>query len=266
MKCPRWRLINMQPKTKTQEAYEFLQSYQGLTKPNNLQFHRWLNQDVPSLLNSDPKSAYVLKSFAHILMGNPAQGLYAMQNAKKLGDRHATQNIMNILHSMGRFDESSQVAKEILQQNPHDLESVSLLLSHALLHLDINKVYEVMQYYQGNNQQIMQKSQMHIQEINKRIDMLNELSISKNTVVDILKHIYVFLSDKYVGDNYLLFNYGYTEIGGYLEINVCLNNLSVDDCLSLQDGFLDVLIDSELDYRDYKDILVGFSSECTECT
>lgn len=254
----------MQPKTKTQEAYEFLQSYQGLINPDNIEFYRWLNQDVPSLLNTNPQSAYVLKSFAHILMGDPAQGLYAMQNAKQLGERHATQNIMNILHSMGRFDESGQFAKEILQQNPHDSESVSLLLSHALLHLSINEVHEVMQCYQGNNPQIMQKSQMHIQEINKRIDMLNELSISKNTVIDILKYIYVFLSDKYVGDNYLSFDYGYTEIGGYLEINVCLNNLSVDDCLSLQDAFLDMLIDSELDYRDYKNILVGFSSECME--
>lgn len=253
----------MQPKPKTQEAYEFLQNHQGLTNPDNLQFHRWLSQDVPNLLNVDPKSAYVLKSFTYILMGNPTQGLYAMQNAKQLGDRHATQNIMNILHSMGRFDESNQFAKEILQQNPHDLESVSLLLSHALLHLDINKVHEAMQYYQGDNQQIMHKSQMYIQEINKRIDMLNELSISKKTVVDILNHIYVFLSDKYVGDNYLSFDYGYTEIGGYLEINVCLNNLSADDSVSLQDGFLDVLIDSELDYRDYKDILVNFSSECS---
>ncbi|WP_323843702.1 hypothetical protein [Moraxella sp. Pampa] len=254
----------MQPKTKANEAYEFLQNHQGLTNPDGLRFHRWLNQDVPSLLNTDPKSAYVLKSFAYILMGKPTQALSAMQNAEKLGDMNATQNIMNILHSMGRFDESSQIAKEILQQNPHALESVSLLLSHALLRLDIDEVYEAMQYYQGNNQQIMQKSQAYIQKINKRIDILNELDIPKNTVIDILKYIYVFLSDKYVGDHHLSFDCDYTEIGGYLEINVDLNNLSVDDCLHLQDGFLDVLIDSELNYRDYKNILVGFSSACTE--
>lgn len=253
--------VSMQPKSKAQEAHEYFCRYQGLIKPNSLVCFSWLNE-AEKLVHTDAKNAYVLRSLAYIFKGQPEDGLYAMQNAKKLGDRHATQNIMNILHSMGRFDESSQVAKEILKQNPHDLESVSLLLSHALLHLDINKVHEAMQYYQGDNQQIMHKNQMYIQEINKRIDMINELSISKKTVVDILNHIYVFLSDKYVGDNYLSFDYGYTEIGGYLEINVCLNNLSVDDCVSLQDGFLDVLIDSELDYRDYKDILVSFSSEC----
>lgn len=253
----------MQPKSKAQEAYEYFYSYQGLINPDSLVCFSWLNE-AEKLVHTDAKNAYVLRSLAYIFKGQPEDGLYAMQNAKKLGDRHATQNIMNILHSMGRFDESSQVAKEILKQNPHNLESVSLLLSHALLHLDINKVHEAMQYYQGNDQQIMHKNQMYIQEINKRMDMLNELNISKNTVVDILNHIYVFLSDKYVGGNYLLFDYGYTEIGGYLEINVCLNNLSVDDCVSLQDGFLDVLIDSELDYRDYKDILVSFSSECVE--
>ena len=247
--------VSMQPKSKAQEAHEYFCRYQGLIKPNSLVCFSWLNE-AEKLVHTDAKNAYVLRSLAYIFKGQPEDGLYAMQNAKKLGDRHATQNIMNILHSMGRFDESSQVAKEILHQNPHDLESVSLLLSHALLHLDINKVHEAMQYYQGDNQQIIHKNQMYIQEINKRIDMINELSISKNTVVDILNHIYVFLSDKYVGDNY-------TEIGGYLEINVCLNNLSVDDCVSLQDGFLDVLIDSELDYRDYKDILVNFSSECS---
>lgn len=252
----------MQPKSKAHEAYEFLQNYQGLTNPDSFQFHRWL-KDAEQLTKKNAIDAYSLKSFAYVLMGELKQALYNMENAHRLGSVYASTNLMNILHSMGRFDESSQVAKEILHQNPHDLESVSLLLSHALLHLDINKVHEAMQYYQGDNQQIMHKNQMYIQEINKRIDMINELNISKNTVVDILNHIYVFLSDKYVGGNYLSFDYGYTEIGGYLEINVCLNNLSVDDCVSLQDGFLDVLIDSELDYRDYKDILVSFSSECS---
>lgn len=253
----------MQPKSKAQEAYEYFCSYQGLINPDALMCFSWLS-DAEKLIHTDAKNAYVLRSLAYILKGQPEEGLYAMQNAKKLGDRHATQNIMNILHSMGRFNESSQVAKEILQQNPHDLESVSLLLSHALLHLDVNEVDEAMQYYQGDNQQIMQRIQAYVQEINKRIDMLNELGISKNIVIDILKCIYVFLSDKYVGDNYLSFDYGYTEIGGYLEINVGLNNLSVDDCLSLQDRFLDALIDSELDYCDYKNILVDFSSAHAE--
>lgn len=251
----------MQPKTKTHEAYEYIRSYQGLTKPDSLVFHRWLN-DAEKLVNTDAQNAYVLKAFAYILIGQPTNALYAMQNAERLGYTSATQNTMNILHSMGRFDESDDMAQAILQKNPHNAESVQILLFHALSNLNNDKIKNLMKYYSDDNQEIVQKFQEYDAEINRRVNWLNELNIPKETFVNVLQHIYKFLSNKYVGDVNLSIDFGYTDVSGYAQINIFPNNLTSDDCLKLQDEFLDMLIDGDLKYQDYKNILVNFLPEC----
>lgn len=250
--------MSIQPKTKTYEAYEYLKNYQGLTNPDNVLYVTWL-KDAELLLKSNPKDAYILKSFAYILLGKPSDALYTMRNARKLGSDLANHNIMSILYFMGQFEESAEIATDCLKKNPYDEDCVRVLLNIALTNLDSDKINEAMQYYKGDNQDIIQQGQEYIKQITHRVNILNELGISKATFVNVSQYIYHFLSDKYVGNFELIIDFGYTELGGYAQTNVSLNHLTIDECLALQDSFLDMLIESELDYQDYKNILVNFT-------
>lgn len=250
--------MSIQPKTKTYEAYEYLKNYQGLTNPDNVLYVTWL-KDAELLLKSNPKDAYILKSFAYILLGKPSDALYTMRNARKLGSDLANHNIMSILYSMGQFEESAEIATDRLKNNPYDEDCVRALLNIALINLDSHKIKEAMRYYKGNNQKIIQLSQDNIERVDYRLNILNVLDISKHIFINISQYIYLFLSDKYVGNFDLFFDFGHTEVGGYVQVKVSLNNLTIDECLALQDSFLDMLIESELDYQDYKNILVNFT-------
>ncbi|STY93229.1 hypothetical protein [Moraxella bovis] len=92
----------MQPKSKTQEAYEFLQSYQGLTNPDNLQFHRWL-RDGKNLVQTSAADGYILQGFAYNLLGNTILSLDSMKKAKLLNNYFGKVNYAGLLNRLGRY-------------------------------------------------------------------------------------------------------------------------------------------------------------------
>lgn len=251
------------PQPKTFEAYEFLKSYNGLTSPNNFRFLSWL-KSAEQLVKTDAPNAYTLKSFAYILMGKPKEGLLALQNAERLGSGVAKINLMNVLLNMGDFEQSSKIALDNLIKNPQDDYSIQMLMFNGLCLLDTNKINNSLNIYQGTSKEVLKVSKQFDREIHYRKNALAELNISETTFINILKFIYRFLSHNYAGKIDLGISHGYTEIGGHIHIGVFLKNLAIDKCLLLQDKFLDELVESDLDYSEYKNILVNFMPE-TEC-
>ena len=249
----------MQPKSRTNEAYEFLQNYQGLTNPDSFQFHRWLRESE-QLIKKNAIDAYSLKSFAYVLMGKPKKALYSMQNAKKLGDRYATQNIMNIFHNMGDFEKSTQIALKNIPTNLQTLVYVRALLLGSLFLLMPDNIHQALLLYRGQDDDVVEyESKAVLDEIDKRKSLLETLNINKEVFIKIFKKIYYLLSHHYIGNPITSVVDEYTEIGGNLRINIFLENIDIEYCLELNDLFLEELInDGLLDFSEYKNIMVSF--------
>lgn len=249
----------MQPKPKTQEAYEFLQNYQGLTNPDSLQFHRWL-RDGDQLIKKNAIDAYSLKSFAYVLMGKPKQALYSMQNAHRLGSVYASTNLMNILHNMGDFEKSTQIALQNIPKNPQTLVYVRALLLGSLFLLMPDNIHQALSLYRGQDNDIVEyESKTVLDEIDKRKSLLETLNIDQEVFIKIFKKIYYLLSHHYVGHPITSVVDEYTEIGGNLRINIFLENIDIEYCLELNDLFLEELINDDLlDFSEYKNIMVSF--------
>lgn len=249
----------MQPKPKTQEAYEFLQSYQGLTNPDSFQFHRWLREG-DQLIHKHTVDAYLLKSFAYILLGEPTKALYNMENAHRLGATHVSRNLMNIFYTMGDFEKSSQIALQNIPENPQTLYYVRALLSNSLLLLAPENIHQVVSLYHGKDNEIVEyESKDMLDQITIRESLLKKLNINKEIFVKIFQKIHYFLSHHYVGDSMNSVTDEYTEIGGNLRINVFLKNIDIEHCLKFNDLFLEELINDDLlDFDEYKSIMVSF--------
>ena len=82
-------------------------------------------------------------------------------------------------------------------------------------------------------------------------------SLSIEKFVYMTNLLMTFLSNRHLNTCHLDVGVIRTEVGNILSMDVYLHNVTSDDCLRLDDEFLDVLIDNKnLDYDDYKDVMI----------
>lgn len=257
MKCLRWRLINMQPKTKTQEAYEFLQNYQGLTNPNGLMSYRckrWL-EDSQSLIHNDPVDGYMLQGFVYTLLGDNELAIKSLRKAKNLNNYLGKVNYAFLLVRSGKFDEGLHNSLNLLRQNPTDKSVLSIVLEGARFTLNTDLVEQAFELYKGDDDNLLSTSFNYIDE---NIKLLQSLNIDKDNFIYITKMLVNFLVSRYFGNYSIEMHIAESEIGKKLDLNVYLHNVSIEHCLEFNDLFLDMLIDDSLKFDDYKDIFVHF--------
>lgn len=244
----------MQPKSKAQEAYEFLQKYQGLTNPDSLQFHRWL-RDGENLVATSPADGYILQGFAHKLLGNAVLALDSMKRAKMLNNYFGKVNYAGLLTRLGRYEESLPICFELLQQDPTDSHVFSMILENVDFALDIDLAKRAFSLYQGDDINL----QSFLSSLNRKTQILHDVSIDKDVFINIKKRLFSFLSRHYCGNYTTQFFIVESEIGKQLDLNVYLNNVDVHQCVELTDIFMDELIDDNtLRFDDYKNIIVHF--------
>lgn len=244
----------MQPKSKTQEAYEFLQSYQGLTDPDNLQFHRWL-RDGKNLVQTSAADGYILQGFAYNLLGNAILSLDSMKKAKLLNNYFGKVNYAGLLNRLGRHEESISICFELLQQDPMDSHVFSMALTNADLALDADMAKKAFLLYEGDDVDL----HPFLTSLDKKAEILQDVDIDKETFINIKRRLFSFLSHHYCGDYSTRPFIVENEIGKRLDLNVYLNNVDVHQCVELTDMFMDELIDDDtLHFDDYKNIIVHF--------
>ncbi|UNU73285.1 hypothetical protein LU293_09505 [Moraxella nasovis] len=248
----------MIPKTKTHEAYEYLKNYHGLTNPNSFKYLSWLNS-AEKLIKTDPVDGYVLQGFAHMALGDIQSAVQSMKKAYLLNNIVATYNYATLLYKSGEFSQSHQMCLNVLNKDPYDSNIIEVVLSNASRSLDLNILNEAFELFQGGNLYIDNQKIKAIDFIKNTISKLKITNITQDNFVYIYSLLNRFLSKHYIGDYYVDVDVSQTEIGNILNIDIYLNNVGTDDCLDLDDKFLDVLIDdSQLNFDDYKNIIVHF--------
>lgn len=244
----------MQPKPKTQEAYEFLQNYQGLTNPDSLQFHRWL-RDGENLVATSPADGYILQGFAHNLLGNAMLALDSMKKAKMLNNYFGKVNYASLLNRLGKYEESTSICFELLQQDPTDNHVFLIALANADFALDFDLAKKSFSLYQDDDID----SQPFLSSLDKKTQILYDADIDKDVFINIKRKLYNFLSHHYCGNYTTKPFIVENEIGKRLDFNVYLNNVDIHQCVELTDMFMDKLIgDDTLCFNDYRKIIVHF--------
>lgn len=250
------------PKTKADEAYEYINQYIGLTQPKNLRAQSWL-RDFDSLVKSDPVKAWQLKAWAYILLGQPQKAVSAIQNAYRLDESETNAiNYATLLFSIGRYDESDEICLRSLKNNSHDIPTYRRIMSNALFTLDMTNTNHALNLLKSDQNKISEI----VAETQKKIDyhrnILSEINISINVFKKMNQSICQFLCQYYVGNHTLVPIKEYTELGAHLRMKVFLKNVSIEDCLNFNESFLDTIIsDDTWSFNDYYCILVSFLPE-----
>lgn len=258
MKRPRWRTLSMQPKSKAHEAYEFLQNYNGLTNANELisyRCERWLADGESLMRNGDPADGYILQGFAYTLLGNNELAIESMRMAKDLNNYFGKMNYAWLLIRSGEFDQGLCNSLELLRHNSTDQKLLFIVLEGIKYTLNIDLLKPLFELYKGDD-----KDSFSIyNRLNENIKLLQDLNIDKNNFINVTKILTNFLAYRYFGDYSIGMHVAESEIGKKLDLNIYLYNVDIENCLELNDLFLDALInDDGTQFDDYKDILVHF--------
>lgn len=246
--------MNIVAKSKTQEVYEFLKEYQGLTNPNSLKFLAWL-KDGEALLKTDPADGYILQGFAYGLLGNPLLAIESMKKAMLLNNYFGKINYAMRLSYFGNFQESYEICLELLKQNPLDKQAFDVALDNAGNLINHDLLEKVAKLFKGDIKGVSSV----LSYIQDKQLLLTDLNISKDIFLKIQKVLFQFLSYHYYGDYTAIPIIRQTELGKHLELNIYLNHLEIEKCLEMNELFLEKLINNnELHYDEYKNIIVQF--------
>ncbi len=242
----------MQAKPKTLEAFEYLKTYSGLTDSNNLTYRRWLN-DGQNLVKKSPADGYLLQGFAYHLLGDISLAITSMQKARRLNDYFGKINYATLVFRSGDYQQSIQVCLDLLAQNKEDQYVRSLLLECADFALDADLVKKLLQSDKGN--EVLQSLAL---SIDKEIQVLSDIGIDKMAYIAVKQAVFELLSNYYVGDCVIKPCVIDNEMGKQVQLSVYLDNVGIDDCLRLDNALLDKLIDDELPFDQYKNVVVHF--------
>lgn len=245
--------MNAIAKPKTQEVYEFLKDYQGLTNPNSLKFLVWL-KDGEMLLKTAPADGYILQGFAYVLLGNPVRAIESMKRAMLLNNYLGKINYAMRLSYFGDFQESYEICLDLLKQNPLDKQAFDVALDSARNLISCDSVEKAIELFKGDTTE----ASSVLFDIQDEQLLLADLNVAKDVFLKIQRLFCQFLSYYYHGDYTVTPIIRQTEIGKHLELNVYLYNVGIEKCLEMNGLFLDKLIDGDLHYDDYKNIIINF--------
>lgn len=247
-------MMNMQPKTKTYEVYEYIKNYHGLTNPDNFLFYRWLTEGK-ELVKFSPADGYILQGFAYSLLGDAKSAIDSMKKAKLLNNYFGKVNYAGLLTRFGECEESTTICFELLRQDPMDAHVFWLVLDNADFALNADLAKKAQLLYQGNDIDL----QDFLSSLDAKMHILQDAGIDKEVFINVKKRLFNFLSYHYCGDYTTKPVIAESEIGKRLDLNVYLNNVDIHQCLELNDMFIDQLIDDDtLHFNDYKNIIVHF--------
>ncbi|UXZ04930.1 tetratricopeptide repeat protein [Moraxella nasicaprae] len=250
------------PQSTAQDAYKFLSSYQGLTDDitYGLKYKRWLN-DADSLIKQGiVTEGYLLRAFVNILQGDLKNAVKNAKYASQSSDEIAIYNYALLLNKNGDFSESLKIVEGLIAHNPADISAFDLIETNKMCLLDADGLNDILAKFKGSEHHFNDLSQSFaksVTRINHHHVMLNELNFDLDLFIKFNQEVFCFIYSRYCGNISHRLSMIETEMGKQLEYCFYLNNVSIDECLQLNDDFLDVMLD-KFDFNDCQKIVIRF--------
>lgn len=249
------------PQSKLSEVSDFMNQHQGIIDPNRLELRRWLN-DARALRQSEPAAGYIMEGLLYRAQGKIAEGLEYLEKAYRLDSLLASKNYFSLLATNGEYGKAENVALHFIQKDRADSELLQFMLSIIMYSLNEDNLNQAINMFKPTNpyaKEILNLANFMLDDIKKTLSSL-ELS---NVTVETYRNYWMLASKirnaNYMGGSHITITHQVNELGNFLIIEDSLLNVSIDDCMRMNDELIEAIIDDDYPFDEYRKIVFNFS-------
>lgn len=250
-----------QPQTKLDQVVSFLNSCKGVIKINSFQLASWL-RDAKALQKNNPVEGYMMESLVYRAQGKIDLAVQYSEKAYRLDKSTAGSNYLALVKEAGYLDEADKLAIELLNLYRTDTSIFELLIMNSPYTLNTNLLKEGIRLFQPTNkkaQEMVKRAEDYLDAFDTSLEMLKLAEVSIETFKKVMEISTRIKSTQHIGINYFRIKYQNNEAGKFLIVTQRLENTSVEDCIRMNDEFIDAVIDNNYPFQELRKVIFNFA-------
>lgn len=250
----------IQPQSKLDEVVSYLNLCQGIIKINDFQLASWL-RDAKALQKTNPVEGYMMESLVYRAQGKIRLAVQYAEKAFRLDKSIAGSNYLALIKEAGCLDKADELAIELLNLYRTDTSIFDLFVMNSPYTLNIDLLKEGIRLFKPTNkkaQNMVKQAESYLEAFNANLEMLKLTGVSIETFKRVMEVSTRIKSRQHIGTNKLRISYQDNEIGKFLIITQSLKNTSVEDCIRMNDEFVDAIIDDDYPFQEFRKIIFNF--------
>lgn len=251
-----------QKQSKFSEVVRFIQQYEGIINPNRIEFIRWI-KDAKALRLSNSADGYMMESCIYRAQGKIEKALEYMKKAYRL-DPFSTSVIVNyasLLSSNGKFDESEELCMRHISTHRTNIAIFEILLTNTTYTFNKQYLTDAINLFMSTSlegDQLITQARKKLLNFESMLETLELANVSVETYKRFNALAQKVRSSYYLGESRTSIDYEINELGTFLLIEESLANVSVEDCLHMNDDLIEAIIDDDYSFEEYKKIIFNF--------
>lgn len=249
------------PQSKLSEVSDFMNQHQGIIDPNRLELRRWLN-DARALRQSEPAAGYMMEGLVYRAQGNIVKGTEYLKKSYRIDPLLAGKNYVSLLTVNGNFDEAESVALKLIQNSRTDvglLRCILVSLPHTLNKNNLIQAIDVFKPTNSDAEKVLKTSNLLLKDMDKVLHSLKMSDVSIDTYKRYWKLVSNVRNSNYMGNSNVTVDHQVNELGVFLTIDDSLHNISIDNCIRMNDELIEAIIDDDYPFDEYRKIVFNFS-------
>lgn len=251
-----------QKQSKFSEVVRFIQQYEGIINPNRIEFIRWI-KDAEALRLSNSTNGYMMEACIYRAQGKTEKALEYMKKAYRL-DPFSTSVIVNyasLLNSNGKFDESEELCMKHISAHRTSTAMFKILLTNTKYTFNKQHLTDAINLFISTSlegDQVIEEARKGLLDFESMLETLESANVSIKTYKRFNTLAQQVRSSYYLGESRTSVDYEINELGTFLLIEESLSNVSIEDCLHMNDDLIEAIIDDDYPFEEYKKIIFNF--------
>lgn len=251
-----------QIQSKLSEVVYFIQQHEGIINPNRIEFIRWI-KDAEALRLVNSSDGYMMEACVYRAQGKIAKALEYMKKAYRL-DSFSISVIVNyasFLNSNGKFDESEELCMKHISAHRASIDMFKILLINTTYTFNKQHLTDAINLFMPTGlegEQVIEQARKGLLDFENMLETLDSANVSVETYKRFNALSQQVRNSYYMGESNTSIDYQVNELGTFLLIEEALANLSVEDCMQMNDDLIDAIIDDDYPFEEYKKIIFNF--------
>lgn len=249
-----------QAQSKLNEVYDFLISFEGMISPDNFRFSRWI-KDAQALRKSNPAEGFLMEALVYRAQGKLDKAVEYAKKSYQLDKTVACNDYATLLSEAGRFQEAIDLSLLNLREDSFNRYALNRLIVDSSIALDKEALSQGLSLFKDPNNkfgELLHLGYSKLEYFDEEISIIEQAKITIDSLMAI-SSIAAKASNSYcLGNSQVSMAIQNNEVDIFLIIDEKIPNVSIDDCFTIHDKYIDDLLDSELSFKDYKRIVYNF--------
>ena len=249
------------PQSKISEVSDYMNQHQGMIDPSRLELRRWLN-DAYALRKSEPALGYMMEGLIYRTQGKIAKGLEYLKKAYRIDPLLASKNYLSLLATNGEYDEAESIALDFIQKdraNSGLLQCMLFSIPHTLNNDNLSQAIKLFKPTNINAEKILESSKSLLVDMEEVMHNLGASNVSIDTYRRYWKLASIVRNTNYMGSSNVSITHQVNELGAFLIIEDSLLNVSMEDCMRMNDELIEAVINDDYPFEEYRKIIFNFS-------